>query len=61
MKEDLDRIEEKVDGLTNQVADLRVAVENRLTKIETKSAMIAFAVGAIPALWTWFRSLKGVP
>lgn len=55
-----ERIEEKIDTLTKDVGDFRVAVEHRLTKAEERAGVIGAITGLLSSIGlTFLRSKTG--
>lgn len=50
MHERLERMEGKIDGLTDSVGDFRVAVEHRLTKAEERAGWIGAIAGFLSSI-----------
>lgn len=55
IQNDVDRLEAKLDALKDDVANLRVMIEHRMTKVEAKAGILGILSGAIGG---WLASLK---
>lgn len=58
--ERFDRLDDKLDKLTETVGDFRVSVEHRLTKAEERAGIFGAVSGIISALGlTWLKGKVG--
>jgi hypothetical protein len=54
----LERIEDKLDVLDSKLTELRVVVEHRVTKLETKAGIFGALGGIFASILTRFMGLK---